>query len=455
MKKDKASKSKDSVCCELCKHNKEFDIPEDLIKALLRGELVIFAGAGVSTEKSDAFPVSLYEDVAQELSLDSSKIGLTFSDLMSRYVKEVEDGRRKLLQKIRGRIEYVKSFDTLYRNVTSFHQELANIYLIKNVITTNWDDFFELETGAIPFVISEDFAFWDLDERKVFKIHGSINNIGSIIATTEDYRRCYKNLSRSPIGAYLRLALATKTIVFIGYSLEDEDFNKIYRFLSREMKGVLPHSYWVSPDKESWARIRHKELRPIFTEGTFFLHRIKKELMSKKLIIDDSIYDFIEITLAFFRKMHIKFSEKKEFDMPSNPNILYSYCFQDGLIDAYQRSLLKRGTGIYLSPEYIYGQINIYLDIRKSLVKQRKYHDIAYVDGYMEGLLSFLEFCVEDKFEPPPFYYVYGYGQIDELKDFRREVRKVHHKGAYEWARIYMKKKGVGKGFVFHHTPFL
>ena len=70
----------------------------------------------------------------------------------------------------------------------------------------------------------EDFAFWDLPERKVLKIHGSINNIGSIIVTAEDYGKCLRRLRGNIIGSYLKLLLATKTVVFIGYCFDTRTF---------------------------------------------------------------------------------------------------------------------------------------------------------------------------------------------------------------------------------------
>jgi len=82
----------------------------------------------------------------------------------------------------------------------------------------------------------------------VFKIHGSINNYGSIIATEEDYKKCYKNLSSGLIGSRLKMVLATKVELFLGYSFGDKDFNKIYNLLRKEMNGILPHAYIITLD---------------------------------------------------------------------------------------------------------------------------------------------------------------------------------------------------------------
>jgi hypothetical protein len=42
--------------CQLCRNNISFDLPAELYQAVLDGSLVLFAGAGVSTE-SNIMPV--------------------------------------------------------------------------------------------------------------------------------------------------------------------------------------------------------------------------------------------------------------------------------------------------------------------------------------------------------------------------------------------------------------
>ena len=56
----------------------------------------------------------------------------------------------------------------------------------------------------------------------MYKIHGSINNYGSIVATYKDYKTWYDELHKGLIGSKLKLFLSSseKVVVFIGYSLE-------------------------------------------------------------------------------------------------------------------------------------------------------------------------------------------------------------------------------------------
>ncbi|MBA3342049.1 MAG: SIR2 family protein [Gemmatimonadaceae bacterium] len=153
---------------------------------------------------------------------------------------EAKSGRAELLRVIRDRFAYVHAFPELYRASTRFHSELSTIYLIDTIVTTNWDDYFETECGALPFVTAEDFAFWSVQGRKVFKLHGSVNSYGSIVATRVDYADSYKRLEGGLIGANLKMMLATKTIIYAGFSFNDDDLLRIHKFLSSEMRGRTP-----------------------------------------------------------------------------------------------------------------------------------------------------------------------------------------------------------------------
>lgn len=107
----------------------------------LNHNLVIFAGAGVSTERKNLLPSTLYEEIFDEL--ENAREGISFSTLMSDFCKNNE-GRFGLINRILERIEYVRSFPELYRNTIIFHRYLAKIPCITEIITTNWDDFYSL-----------------------------------------------------------------------------------------------------------------------------------------------------------------------------------------------------------------------------------------------------------------------------------------------------------------------
>ncbi len=363
--------------CEFCKNKLPFDLPLEIVDAALNGDLVIFAGAGISTESKNVFKETLYEDILEELKL-SEDAKLNFSTLMSEYCK-LKNGRRKLLDRIRSRFEYCHQFKELYRLSTTFHQELSSMYLIDNVFTTNWDDYFERECNAIPIVTAEDFAFYNNSGRKVFKIHGSISNYGSIIATNEDYQKCYENLKNGLIGGYLKTVLATKVVVFIGFSFSDFDFSSIYNYLKAEMNEVLPHCYIVTLDEQFKSKFSTEKATVICTDGTYFIATLRKHLEGINCLLPkenlDVVYDLRHM-IGEIHEESVAFYEKKRTTAS-----IYNLFYQDGLQHAFDFLLYHSKSGLTFNPYRMIASIESYLKIKSEFLKAKNYPDYAYVEG--------------------------------------------------------------------------
>ena len=108
------------------------------------------------------------------------------------------------------------------------------------------------------------------------KIHGSITNFGSIIATTEDYRQSYKRLNDGPLGSHLKSLIARKTVIYAGYSLSDENYLRLLRNIAKMMGSNMRQSYFISPS------IDHNKLSQspiplitIETDGAYFFEKVR------------------------------------------------------------------------------------------------------------------------------------------------------------------------------------
>lgn len=445
-------KPHDPAKCRFCRNFHEFEFPDTLIGEILSDKVVLFAGAGVSTEDRNVFPYTFYEDICQELKV-SVEENLSFSDLMTRYCAQ-PNGRANLLRKIRERLNYIRSFPELYGIATRFHSELSTFFFINSIITTNWDDYFERECGAIPFVTPEDFAFWSIPGRKVFKIHGSISNFGSIVATTEDYNNCYDRLEKGVLGSNLKLMLATKTLLYVGYSFNDDDFIRIHSILRKEMGQLMPHGFIVTLDHEGEERYHELGLTPIFTDATYFISVLKKHTVQDGHMLADDIFEEVFEELISVREAHDLLW--KEFDITKSPEILYAASYQDGLIHAFERIIALKNTGYYSHKCNITNTLNGYDNLRKEKLKAKKYHDVAYIDGYMNGLLYLL--VDQDIKEDLPFYYLFGAKDqprtFDEFSELRSHAFD-YHKSSYRYAINLIRNKGYHNGMVVHHAPFL
>lgn len=437
--------------CKFCLQQKSFDLPNEIIEATKRGDLVIFAGAGVSTESRTVYNHSLYEDVKHELGITEN---LSFSQLMSKYCNNT-NGRINLLKKIKSRFDYVSSFPELQRRASSFHRELSSVYMINEIITTNWDDLFERYCGAIPIVTPEDFVFWNLPERKVLKIHGSIHNFGSIIATEEDYNKCYNTLNTGLIGSSLKMMLATKYVIFCGYSFGDEDFNSIYNSLLKEMNGLMPHAFIVTLDDKAVEKFKDINLTPIITDATYFVSNLKDVLIDESLVIPDEILGSVPLMLYKVAEEHDLLSAA--FNIMEHPEVVFSLCYQDGLTHAFERIMARRNTGEYSDPCRISRIIDYYIGWKSQKLKKRLYHDVAYMEGYINGLTYLL---IDDESRTEiPLYFLFGYNaDISTLDEYKKivESNQILHKSSHKQAQKIVSSITNESGeMAFHHTPFL
>lgn len=435
--------------CAYCRNDLPFDLPAEIVEATKTGNLILFAGAGISTENELVFKETLYEDVAGELGL---KTEIDFPSLMSKYCSQV-NGRAKLLEKVHQRFEYCQQFPELFRLATKFHKEVSSIYSIDKIITTNWDDYFELECNAIPIVTAEDFAFYNIESRKVFKIHGSISNYGSVIATTEDYRKCYKNLNSGLIGGYLKTLLATKVVVFVGYSFKDFDFNKIYSFLKKELGEIIPHCYIVTIDKTFKEKLKNEKSTIIETSGSYFFSVLRTHLEGINFLLPKSNLETVHYLYYLRSDIHKK--SEDYFKKHRTTTAIYNLFYQDGIRHAFDYLIYHSKSGQSFNEKKITALLRTYEQIKKGCIKEKNYPDYVYVEGFSIGLMSILSDIPIKHF---PFYYIMGLGTIVSFKRFTSILKQnpVYHKAADAMGKKYFKSSlDKNSDTVHHHRAFI
>ncbi|MCK4640037.1 MAG: SIR2 family protein [Candidatus Marinimicrobia bacterium] len=305
--------------------------------------------------------------------------------------------------------------------------------------------------------MSEDLAFWESSGRKVLKIHGSINNYGSIIATTSDYDKCKDILTSGLIGSVLKTIIATKTIIYVGYSFRDDDLDYIFKFIRDEMKNLHRTSFFVTPHETPEEFLDNYGMIHICTDGTYFISELKKHAWCNKILIPDSIYEIGDCLLSEMRIEHKKLHEN--YNCYDNPEVILCSSYQDGVIHALERMQFLRSTGEYSDQHKISGVFNAYDSIRKEKLKQKRYEDVAYIDGY-QSALGFILLIGHGNFKRPfPKYYIYGIKRDTiNFSDYKKTVPNMHeyHKGAYSRIkRLIREQTKYGSKVEFHHRPIL
>jgi hypothetical protein len=373
-----------SACiCAVCKNNKKFDLPVVVADAFIKGDIILFVGAGVSTEAPDIMPHTFYEEICHEI---GGAEGNPFPDVMTSFCMSPE-GRTGLIQRLKARFDYIYAHEELYNQATRFHRELATLYPIDTIVTTNWDTYFEDECGATPFVEDKDLAFWNAAKRKVLKLHGTIANFGSIVATKDDYANCSQRLETGLLGAQLKSLLSTRTTIFIGYSLRDDDFLQIYNAVRGTLGEFHRPSYFVAPNFSSEDRIRLEalNLNLVETDGSFFIAQLKEHARSKSCIASDEMYGRALGALLAATEAH-KWLHKT-YNMHKHPQMLFSSWYQDGFMHSLNRILRLRKLGTYSDLHYLQHAAHSYLNFAKRYRADKKFGDAAYCYGYSNGYL--------------------------------------------------------------------
>jgi hypothetical protein len=124
----------------------------------------------------------------------------------------------------------------------------------RGVITTNYDKLLETAitltrhwspTALTPESISGlATALFD-KEFFVFKLHGEIGSIETVVLTTQDYDRL---IMRSPhVRVFLQAVFLNYTLLFVGYSVRDPDFQLLLRELNVIFQGYTPTHFALLP----------------------------------------------------------------------------------------------------------------------------------------------------------------------------------------------------------------
>lgn len=436
------------VCeCAICRNRTDFHVDDFLLSEIQRQNTTIFIGAGVSTENPLSMPHTLYESVLNEIGESGQE--LSFPQAVER-LQSLPNGPIKFIHLLEERLDYINKFRELRDNSTKFFRELATMPYFNVFITTNWDRHIEDICKAKPFVYDSDMPFWSVPMRKVLKIHGTIDDYSSIVASTSDYGRAEEALQKSLIGGKLKELLSSTTCIFIGYSLHDEDLISIYQFVENAVGRFNRTHYFISPNAAS--KRLPKDVRPISTDGKYFLEVVKEHMSLLPCFIPDDAFLFLEEELAEISSLHLDLWER--FSPHDRPQCLLSACYQDGLIHGYQMILDLKPTGQQSHSCIHAAKAKEYEKIISARKKDRDYIDAAYFIGFQNALITMAWAGKTGEFEPAPHYYFERIGEMD-YEEFSEKLEQLPdiHRSAYAQCERAMKRLG-DRNLVWQKRPW-
>ena len=232
------------------------EIPPGLREAIKADELVLFVGAGLSWNFKNKKNETLEGWTKMASSITSylkEKHRITEDVKQSCDKKEPIDALKEIEDSgVNKRIvgEFVKDYFTLGEgNDYSLHQNLFE--LSTKIITTNYDRAFEMAVPRLQEIKAYRGKNYELNRLKkdsvfLFKLHGCIENIDSMVLFPSDYEKLYNSKGRDAEHALyaLRNLIFNKTFLFIGTGLGDPQINSFFEEIKR-IQGIYSQEHYI------------------------------------------------------------------------------------------------------------------------------------------------------------------------------------------------------------------
>ena len=196
-----------------------------------RRALVLFVGAGVSRGAG----IPGWSDLLRALASETAE--LTPPQITAFDQLEKIDQAHFLQVKLRSR-EKLKDAVARYVSNRSHRYAVSHGLLaglpVQEIVTTNYDALFEMACDAarrpvarLPYDAVRDGGRW------LLKLHGCITQAADIVLTRDDYY-AYRE-RREALAGIVQALLITRHMLFVGFSLEDDNFHRIIRAVRRAM----------------------------------------------------------------------------------------------------------------------------------------------------------------------------------------------------------------------------
>lgn len=198
------------------------------------GRLVLFLGAGVSAGAG----LPLWKEMLRQMALES---GFQEEDLEAFERLDPLDRAHVLGSRLERRglslgRRVAEIFDT--RRPSLSHTLLASLP-VSEIATTNYDRLFEQAcesakrpVAVLPYESARDRSRW------LLKMHGCISRPDDIVLTRDDYLRYGER--RAALAGIVQALLVTRHILFVGFSLNDDNFHRLVHDVRKALGTRMP-----------------------------------------------------------------------------------------------------------------------------------------------------------------------------------------------------------------------
>lgn len=265
---------------------------ERLLRRVRRNKTTLFIGSGFSIKAGAPSVSELISKliVDGDLKYDAEPKDLSLRNVASDFVEK--EGRHELMRRLVNHFSFTSTD-------TSDHELLASIPHFKTIFTTNYDSLIEdaYPNGQCAVITSSQACSnSDCAPVNIYKIHGdltTLSNTDSIIITNDDYNNYFHKDNLKALWEDLKYAFRHSYVIFIGYSLADDNILDIVKTVRRESIGNVKDMYLISP------HINDARKQQLSSNGITYIELTGEQFLSlvKKSIDDTIVNDFKESRL--------------------------------------------------------------------------------------------------------------------------------------------------------------
>lgn len=281
--------------------NKYAETKRIIRTAMTEKQLVLFVGAGASVDAGIPLWGNAIKQISEKLDLRQKTNDYL---LIPQYYYNS-----------RGQKEYTELMRSVFRyndklEPQPIHKAIIG-FGVDTIITTNYDHLIEQaaeDAGEFMQVISQDI---DLPYRKagkeLIKMHGDFEH-DNFVLKEDDYLHYHKNFKL--IENYVKSLIGTKTVLFLGYSLNDPDVKQIFSWVKEILDDHFQRAYLINternPDQNEETYFRHLGVNIIYASELFDCdsdNQSLKLLSTVNYLLDDgkaekgvieNLYDYLK-----------------------------------------------------------------------------------------------------------------------------------------------------------------
>ncbi len=219
----------------------DVDLPQVVIDAQRRGELVLFAGAGVSMDAPSSYPN--FRNLATELG--GTAYPIEKHELVDRYLGRLVEKGIPVHERVKTRLsDPASSPNHIHESIVRL---FGNVDAIR-IVTTNFDDHLrgaaQTIYGAVPEVYRAPALPLGDDFKGIVHLHGSVlDNPKRLVLTDADFGRAY--LTQGWARRFVQQLFSKFAVLFVGYSHQDLPLLYLARGISAAEDG--PGRYAITP----------------------------------------------------------------------------------------------------------------------------------------------------------------------------------------------------------------